>query len=271
MKGFLKSVSILLIVLASLVGCSTGCFATTQGSTRYIGSPENVTHVMDSTVALMIRNPLTGEQQIGCSGFFVSPTRIVTAEHCVAVHELTVTISPEGEPSIGMHSTPPTEGEEIRYVTHSDWVAWTHQNHTSVPNPVSHVAKVSVWDTDADVAIITVENPTVNASHDWFQVRTSELRIGEPVLTVGQPMLFRWAVSEGIVSFVQLISDPEVNRVMIGATAPIYPGNSGCPLLDAYGRVIGVADMIAYRQPTLGLYSPAQNIETLLARIPQGH
>lgn len=62
------------------------------------------------------------------------------------------------------------------------------------------------------------------------------VRAGERVVVIGHSLGFRETVSDGLVSAVRGRSD----LPLIQTSAPISPGNSGGPMLDADGRVIGV-------------------------------
>lgn len=269
----LKKLLVAILTLSMLaVGCNN-CVPYNQTGFRYIGETSNVNHLLNSTVALMIQNPLSGEDQIGCTAFFISPTRLATAEHCVAHHELTVSISADGEPSIGLSSTPPTVGDEVSYVTHQDWIRWESLNHQHIPQPATHLARVTAFDEANDVAVLTIENVRTNSSADWLSIRSAPAQLGEKTYTVGQPLVFRWLLTEGIVSYVEMlpVNEDGSDRLMIGTTNTEYPGSSGSPLIDNAGRVIGVTDMIAMRQPTLPLFTPIVALTRLLQTIPAGH
>jgi len=62
--------------------------------------------------------------------------------------------------------------------------------------------------------------------------------VGERVVAIGNPLGLESSVSEGIVSGIRRVSeDFELYQI----TAPLSPGNSGGPVLDAKGDVIGIA------------------------------
>lgn len=90
-----------------------------------------------------------------------------------------------------------------------------------------------------DLAVIEVDACDVEP----FEVRTNPpLRTGELCLTMGAPRGFEESVSLGIVSALhrQLIQGDIKFEEAIQTDAAVNPGNSGGPLLDAWGRVIGV-------------------------------
>jgi putative serine protease PepD len=77
---------------------------------------------------------------------------------------------------------------------------------------------------------------------------SSELKVGAAVAAIGAPFEYAWSFSTGIVSGLgRTIEAPNGFTVAhaIQTDAAVNPGNSGGPLLDADGDVIGVVDQIA--------------------------
>ncbi|MDR0662740.1 MAG: trypsin-like peptidase domain-containing protein [Spirochaetaceae bacterium] len=76
---------------------------------------------------------------------------------------------------------------------------------------------------------------------------SSNLKVGQKVLAIGNPFAFERTLTVGIVSGLGRpiqTSQRNIIRDMIQTDASINPGNSGGPLLDAQGRMIGVTTMI---------------------------
>lgn len=102
-----------------------------------------------------------------------------------------------------------------------------------------------------DVALVRI----AGNSYPTLPIRRTRARIGEPVYVVGAPMqeYLRNTVTQGIVSAHR---PPTPSRpAMIQADASIQEGNSGGPLLDIHGNVIGitVAAHVGAGGQTLGL------------------
>lgn len=68
----------------------------------------------------------------------------------------------------------------------------------------------------------------------------SQVKVGQPVFAIGNPLGLERTVSEGIVSTLARAYD---GLTYLQTTTPINPGNSGGPLFDLKGRVIGVTNM----------------------------
>lgn len=77
---------------------------------------------------------------------------------------------------------------------------------------------------------------------------SSDLKVGASVAAIGAPFEYAWSFSTGIVSGLdRTIEAPNGFTVShaIQTDAAVNPGNSGGPLLDSDGDVIGVVDQIA--------------------------
>lgn len=91
---------------------------------------------------------------------------------------------------------------------------------------------------------------------------STELRVGQLVIAVGCPYGLSGAVSAGIVHAMGPIAALG-DRQWIQGDLELAPGNSGGPLADASGRVVGINTMIA---GGLGLAIPSYDVEQFLRR-----
>jgi len=109
-------------------------------------------------------------------------------------------------------------------------------------------AKVIGADTRSDVAVIKIDAtglPTVKIGD------MSKVRVGEWVVAIGSPFGFANTVTAGIVSAKSrenLSGDPNLDAVpFIQTDVAVNPGNSGGPLLNMRGEVIGINSQIFSR------------------------
>ena len=108
-------------------------------------------------------------------------------------------------------------------------------------------ARVVGTDPSTDIAVLKVD---VDADRlDPLPLGdSSKLEVGDPTVAIGNPFGFDQTVTTGIVSALQRqIPAPNNFSIddVIQTDASVNPGNSGGPLLDAAGRVIGVNSQIA--------------------------
>ncbi len=95
------------------------------------------------------------------------------------------------------------------------------------------------------------------------------LRPGETLFAIGHPLGVRHALSSGVLHAVGPLPDgypvpPAVRRrVWVQADLRLAPGNSGGPLADSEGRVVGINTMIV---AGLALAVPIAQVEVLLRR-----
>ncbi len=76
----------------------------------------------------------------------------------------------------------------------------------------------------------------------------ADVKQGQRVVALGNPAGLRFSVVSGVVSAVREIE----GRQMIQVAIPIEPGNSGGPLVDLDGRVLGILTMKSVVTPNLG-------------------
>ena len=95
-------------------------------------------------------------------------------------------------------------------------------------------------------------------------------RVGQLAVAIGNPLGFESTVSTGVVSALGRSLRGEGNRLIDGViqhTAPLNPGNSGGPLLDGAGRVIGVNTAIIARSQGLGFAIAVETAAWVLGQL----
>jgi putative serine protease PepD len=108
-------------------------------------------------------------------------------------------------------------------------------------------ASVLGEDEASDVAVIRV-NPAGLTLHPLALGSSKQLAVGDPIAVLGDPLGFDRSLSTGVVSGLdRTIEAPDGFEIAhsIQTDAAMNPGNSGGPLLNTSGQVIGIADQIA--------------------------
>ncbi len=103
-----------------------------------------------------------------------------------------------------------------------------------------HEAKIIAYDEETDLAVLKINETGLKPATFG---NSDELRVGELVIAVGNPLGFDLfgSVTSGIVSALnRQISINEKSMKLIQTDAAINSGNSGGPLLNSCGQVIGI-------------------------------
>lgn len=103
-------------------------------------------------------------------------------------------------------------------------------------NPDARIpAKVIGWDEDLDIALL---KSAEISPHTFYFSQSSQVDKGQRVYAIGSPVGLENSITAGIVSATGRRFLPRGEAIQIDA--PVNPGNSGGPLLDADGNLIGV-------------------------------
>jgi putative serine protease PepD len=127
-------------------------------------------------------------------------------------------------------------------VTNDHVVAGASSIRVGFSNGGSYPAKVVGTDPSSDIAVVRVKAPS-SALHPLTFEGSSTLEVGDPVYAIGNPFGLDRTMTAGIVSALgREIQAPNGFTIpdAIQTDAAINHGNSGGPLLDGFGRIVGV-------------------------------
>jgi S1-C subfamily serine protease len=113
-------------------------------------------------------------------------------------------------------------------------------------------------DEEGDLALLGVDMPADRARVS--ELATSLPDEGEQIFVIGNPLKLEGSVSDGIVSAVREV--PSLGRI-IQITAPISHGNSGSPVFNLHGQVLGVVTIKVTNGQNINLAIAASRIEQL--------
>jgi len=125
-------------------------------------------------------------------------------------------------------------------LTNAHVVAGSDALEVSFTDGTTSAARVVGVDHATDVAVVrtTSAAPAVAPFGD-----SSRLRVGQLVIAIGNPLGFSSTVSAGVVSALGRTMRSRDGRAMEGiiqSDVALNPGNSGGPLVDSRGRVVGI-------------------------------
>ena len=118
------------------------------------------------------------------------------------------------------------------------------------------------YDPELDIALIKIEG-----SYDKLELGNSDnVQVGEKVIAIGNPLGLQFSVSEGIISGVHRRGANGEN-IYIQTDAALNPGNSGGPLINKQGEVIGINNFKIGGGESLGFALESNYIEDAINAI----
>lgn len=122
-------------------------------------------------------------------------------------------------------------------------------------------ATLASRDLQRDLALLRIDATNLPAA---VTADSSQVRPGELAIAIGNPLGFVGALTTGVIHAVGPLRALG-SRSWVQADIRLAPGNSGGPLADAHGRVIGINTMVA---GTLALAIPSNTVVDFLATGP---
>ncbi len=132
-------------------------------------------------------------------------------------------------------------------------------------NGHGYLANILGTDPYSDLAVLSVNSAPTSEFKPVTIVSSAQLRVGEPVIAIGNPYGLVASLTTGVVSgtgrtITEDSSDGYAIANIIQTSTPINPGNSGGPLLNSVGNVIGITAAIVSDSQGLGFAIPSNTI-----------
>ncbi len=129
-------------------------------------------------------------------------------------------------------------------------------------------------DPGSDLALVHVDPSRIEGIIPLVLADSSKVRPGALAVALGSPLGLQGSVTVGVVSGVDRSLPSSTRRPivnMLQTDAAIFPGNSGGPLLNSSGQVIGINTAVANRgNESLGFAVPSNTARSILDRLSIG-
>jgi len=126
----------------------------------------------------------------------------------------------------------------------------------------THSVSLVGYDSNFDIALLKITG-------DFEKLRfddSNDIQIGEKVIAIGNPLGLQFSVSEGIISATHR-QGPSSVEAYIQTDAALNPGNSGGPLINTQGRVVGINNFKVGGGENLGFALESNYIEDIVNEI----
>lgn len=126
-------------------------------------------------------------------------------------------------------------------LTNSHVVHGGKRIEASLTGGLNYEARIVKSDPDTDLAVLKIESSQPLPSVEFAQ--PEKLRVGQIAIAIGNPLGFQCTVTSGIISALGRAFRSRSGRLMeniVQTDAALNPGNSGGPLVNSAGEVIGV-------------------------------
>jgi hypothetical protein len=144
-------------------------------------------------------------------------------------------------------------------ITNAHVVKGTKSVSVVLANERSVEGTVKAADEGLDIALVSIDACNVPVARFGD---SGALKNGQDVAAIGAPMGLEHSTTKGVISQVERKLD---DRTVIQTDTPLNPGNSGGPLIDAAGDVVGVNTAIVKHGEGLGFAVPANQVVQFMA------
>ena len=166
------------------------------------------------------------------------------------------------------------DGGKAYIITNNHVVEGANKLSVTLYNGKTETAKLVGKDAISDLAVLEISSSNVKKAASFGD--SSQLRIADKVIAIGNPLgqQFSGTVTQGVISGLNRTVDADtsqgtVEMNVIQTDAAINPRNSGGPLINSSGQVIGINSMKVSENgvESLGFAIPSNDVEPIVDQL----
>ncbi len=155
-----------------------------------------------------------------------------------------------------------TNAHVIQGETDLEVTVWLPQSDGSLQRTTIEEVEIIAINNHLDLALLRITHPE-NVSFDFsFLEKAESIAVGQPVFAIGNPLGFERSMSQGVVSTKQRSFD---GLTYIQTDTAVNPGNSGGPLFNTKGEVVGITNMGIMAAESLNFAIPTRYVKDFIS------
>ena len=147
-------------------------------------------------------------------------------------------------------------------VTNFHVISGASRINVMTKDQTTYRVKVIGYDEDLDIALLKISSN--ETFHDLSFGNSDKVEVGQSVVALGNPYGLSFTATQGIVSAIRTGTN---KAKYLQIDVPINPGNSGGPIIDASGKIVGLANYRIQGGEGLGFAISSNDVENVIEDI----